>query len=190
MKTESGTVMDDWQQDSDDGDLLPADSVALLSDDSLTLLYEHIRHIARRFRSEGFYSDSLAATDLAHEALVKLLGSMRDHPFESERHVLNMAAKAMHRLLIDRLRRRELRAAAVEEVRRNLADLTAHAASEPDVLHAFADQVEALERCRPRSADVVRYRFFFRMTFAEIAEQLDSSVATGSGPQISGAALR
>ncbi len=170
--------MDDWQQHSDDTAQLTADPVALLSDDSVTLLYGHIRHIARRFRSEGFYSDSLAATDLAHEALTKLLGGMRDYPFESEEHVLNMAAKAMHRLLIDRLRRRELRAAALEEVRRNMTDLTARAASEPGVLHAFADHVEQLERRRPRSANVVRYRFFFRMTLAEIAEQLDSSVST------------
>ncbi len=84
----------------------------------------------------------------------------------------------MHRPLIDRLRRRELREAALEEIRRYLAELTAHAASEPDVLHAFADQVEALERRRPRSAEVVRYRFFFSMTLEEVAKQTDCSVAT------------
>ena len=143
----------------------------------MAFLYEHIRHIARRFRGKGFYSDSLAATELAHEALAKLLGDMRDYPFASERHVLNMAAKAMHRPMVDRLRRRTLRAAALKEIRRNAADLTAHAARETELQRSFIDHVEQLERRRPRSAEVVRYRFFLGMTLAEVAQQLDSSVS-------------
>lgn len=172
--------MDDSQQA--DGGPAPvdteSDSVSLLSDAAVTLLYDHIRDIAGRFRSEGFFSDSLAATDLAHEALAKILGDMRDHPFESERHVLNMAARAMHRLLVDRLRRRSLRAAALEEIGRRTADLIGRTSGEADLVMIFTDQVEALERRRPRSADVVRYRFFFSMTLAEVAQQLDCSVAT------------
>ena len=172
--------MDDSQQA--DGAPAPggteSDAMSHLSDASVTLLYDHIRDIARRFLSEGFYSDSLAATDLAHEALAKILGDMRDHPFESERHVLNMAARAMHRLLIDRLRRRSLRAAALEEIGRRTADLNVQATREADWAVTFADQVEALERRRPRSAEVVRYRFFFSMTLEEVAKQTDCSVAT------------
>lgn len=164
------------------GDQAPVDNergaVTLLSDASVILLYDHIREIARRFLGNGFHSDSLSATELAHEALSKILGDMQDYPFESDRHVLNMAARAMHRLLVDRLRRRSLRAAALEEIGRRTADLIGRTSGEADLVMIFTDQVEALERRRPRSADVVRYRFFFSMTLAEVAQQLDCSVAT------------
>lgn len=153
------------------------DAVALLDDSSVSLLYEQVRHIARRFRRKGFYSDSLAATDLAHEAFAKILGDMPDLPFESERHLLNMAAKAMHRLLIDRLRRRTLRKAALEEIAAQTDRLGKNAANTIDLRLDFAEKLDALEQRRPRAAEAVRYKFFFGMTLEEIAEKLECSVS-------------
>ena len=150
--------------------------VALLDDSSVSLLYEQVRHIAKRFRKTGFLSDSLAATDLAHEAFAKILSDMPDLPFESDRHLLNMAAKAMHRLLIDRLRRRTLRKAALAEIAAQTARLGSNAAREIDVQLDFAEKLTALQQRRPRAAEAVQFRFFFSMTLQEIAEQLECSV--------------
>lgn len=157
-----------------------ADAVVQLDDDSISLLYEQVRHIARRFLAKGFHSDSLAATDLAHEAFAKILGDMREYPFESDRHVLNMASKVMHRLLIDRLRRRTLRTAALEEIARQTASL-GNAANDPALRLAFAEQLDMLEQRRPLAAEVLRYRFFLRMTLQEIADKLDCSVGKVHG---------
>lgn len=158
-----------------------ADAVLQLDDDSITLLYEQVRHIARRFLAKGFHSDSLAATELAHEAFAKILGDMRAYPFESDRHVLNMASKVMHRLLIDRLRRRTLRTAALEEIARQTASLGKNAAKAPSLRLAFAEQLDMLEQRRPLAAEVLRYRFFLRMTLQEIADKLDCSVGKVHG---------
>ena len=113
---------------------------------------------------------------MAHEAFAKILSDMPDLPFESDRHLLNMAAKAMHRLLIDRLRRRTLRKAALAEIAAQTARLGSNAAREIDVQLDFAEKLTALQQRRPRAAEAVQFRFFFSMTLQEIAEQLECSV--------------
>lgn len=151
--------------------------VALLDDSSVLLLYKQVRYIARRFKRDRFYADSLATTDLAHETFARILGRSPELAFESERHFLRTAAKAMHRLLIDRLRRRTLRKAALEEIAGLTALLGRHADDQIDLRLDFKEQLEALEQRRPRAAEAVRYRFFFGMTLQEIADQLECSVS-------------
>jgi DNA-directed RNA polymerase specialized sigma24 family protein len=94
------------------------------------VLYEQVRHIAGRLRTHGFYSDSLSPTDLAHEAMAKILGTANPQPCASERHFLNLASLAMHQLLVDRLRRRQLRGPALEEIARKTVGLWENAAAE------------------------------------------------------------
>lgn len=151
--------------------------VGLLDDNSVLLLYQQVRYIARRSKRDRFYADSLATTDLAHETFARILGRSPDLAFESERHFLRTAAKVMHRLLIDRLRRRTLRKAALEEIAGLTALLGRHADDQIDLRLDFAEQLEALEQRRPCAAEAVRYRFFFSMTLQEIADQLECSVS-------------
>ncbi len=150
-------------------------SFSQLDDASVSLLYEQVRAIAHRLRSERFYSESLGATDLAHETLARMLGQV-DAQFTSRRHMLDVAAKVMHRLLIDRLRRRAIRQVALEEVRRQQRLLGAVVESE--LITGFSEEMQRLEQRRPQAAAVLRYRYFFLMTLNEVAEVLDCSVAT------------
>lgn len=151
------------------------DMVVRLDDDSIGALYEHIREIARRFRSTGFYSDSIGATDLAHESLARMLGGMEDATFASPRHLLNTASKVMYRLLVDRLRRRKLRAGALDEIARQ--QMALGSTVEADTMAAFADELNRLDQRRPQAAEVLRYRFFFRMTLDEMAKEMDCTVS-------------
>lgn len=150
-------------------------ALAQFDDDSICILYEQVRHIAGRLRKTGFYSDSLSPTDLAHEALAKILGGSSAEPFASERHFLNLASLAMYQLLVDRLRRRQLRGPALEEIARKTVGLWENATAETEQLLIFANLLESLAARRPLAAEVVRYRFFFRMTLAEIAEKIGVS---------------
>jgi len=150
-------------------------ALADFDDDTICVLYEQVRHIAGRLRTHGFYSDSLSPTDLAHEAMAKILGTANPQPCASERHFLNLASLAMHQLLVDRLRRRQLRGPALEEIARKTVGLWENAAAEAEQLHAFVEELEHLAVRRPLAAEVMRYRFFFRMTLAEIAEQTGQS---------------
>lgn len=149
--------------------------VVRLDDASVSLLYDQIREIAHRFCRNGFYSDSINGTDLAHESLARMLGGMADTRFASQRHLLNTAGKVMHRLLVDRLRRRKLRAAALEEI----ACQTGALGGTPDdyTMVDFADELDRLEERRPRAAEVLRYRFFFGMTLDQMAHEMDCTVS-------------
>lgn len=142
-----------------------------LDDDALSLLYQQIHEIARRFRSTGFFSDSIGATDLAHDSLARMLERLSGKTFDSPQHLLNTASQVMHRLLIDRLRRRKLRSAALSELGNAATDLGI-ANLEDDALAAFADELDLLDQRRPRAAEVLRYRVFFRMTLDEIAREM------------------
>ena len=88
-----------------------------LDDDSVCVLYRQLRTAAAMLRSNAYLSDSIRSTELVHEAFAKMLGRP-EAVFESERHLLNTASLVMKSLLIDRLRRRKLRAGAVAEIAR------------------------------------------------------------------------
>jgi RNA polymerase sigma factor (TIGR02999 family) len=151
-------------------------AVELLDDESIAALYEHVRHIARRIISKGFDSDSLATTDVSHEAFAKILGDMGEVRFESERHLLNTAATVMRRLLIDRLRRRTLRKPALDELARQMRTLGKHGLAKVESERAFTEQLDQLQERRPRAAEVMRFRVYFQMTLQEIADTLGCSV--------------
>jgi len=147
--------------------------LADLDDDALAVLYEQVKAVARRFRTKGFYSDSLVTTDLAHESLLKAFGRMLEQPFESHEHLLNTISKVMYRLLCERLRRRKARDKRMPKV--PLLDHDARTTSDTDWLLDFTEHLEVLEQRRNRAAEVLRLRAFFRMSLPEIATTLGCS---------------
>jgi RNA polymerase sigma factor (TIGR02999 family) len=149
-----------------------------LDDDSVCVFYEQLRTAAAMLRSNAFHSDSIRSTELVHEAFAKMLGRP-DAVFDSERHLLNTASLVMKSLLIDRLRRRKLRAGATAEIARLQLVRDAHAVpGRPDAVVEFHEHLQLLEQRRPLAAEVFRYRFFFEMTQREIASIVARSVPT------------
>ncbi len=149
-----------------------------LDDDSVCVLYRQLRTAAAMLRSNAYLSDSIRSTELVHEAFAKMLGRP-EAVFESERHLLNTASLVMKSLLIDRLRRRKLRAGATAEIARLQLVRDAHAVpGRPDAVVEFHEHLQLLEQRRPLAAEVFRYRFFFEMTQREIASIVARSVPT------------
>ena len=149
----------------------------VLDDASLSLAYEQIRLIARRYRACGVRSDSVGTTDVAHDTLARMLERLAGVPFQSEQHLINTASQVMYRLLVDRLRRRKLRAEALKEIREAAADLGL-ISRQDDAIEAFVDELSVLDQRRPRAAEVLRYRCFFRMTLEEIATETGWSLSS------------
>lgn len=149
----------------------------VLDDASLSLAYEQIRLIARRYRASGLHADSVGTTDVAHDSLARMLERLAGVPFHSEQHLINTASQVMYRLLVDRLRRRKLRAAALKEIGEAAADLGL-ISRQDDAAAAFVDELSLLDQRRPRAAEVLRYRCFFRMTLDEIATETGWSMST------------
>ena len=156
------------------------------SEDLLNIVYAELRALAaarmRRERSDH----SLQATDLVHDAFLRLQHGGHSQ-WAGPGHFFAAAAEAMRRILIEHAR-------AKGRVKRGggplgrpaerltltiagVADLAA-ADADPDAVLALEDAIAALEQQDPRLAQVVRLRFYAGLSVEETAEALETSTRT------------
>jgi RNA polymerase sigma factor (TIGR02999 family) len=146
-------------------------------DDLLPLVYRELKAMAaRRLRRER--SDhTMQATDLVHEAFLRLVGQ-HNASWNDRAHFFAIAAQAMRRVLVDHARRTgaEKRISPSQKVP---LDAAPPLSSEPDVSVLEVDQaLERLTAVDERQARVVELRFFGGLTVAETAEVMSISEAT------------
>lgn len=152
-----------------------------LADELLPLVYQELRGIARRERRRLSGGETLATTALVNEAYVRLSANP---PFASRGDFLRIAATAMRRILVDRVRAQMaakrgggVAAVALEDV----ADVANAADFRVEDAQMVADVHEALERLgamNPKLVQVVECRFFAGYSETETAEALDLSLRT------------
>lgn len=143
----------------------------------LGLVYEELRRLASSRMAREEPGQTLQATELVHEAWLRLVGG-KAPKFENRAHFFSAAAEAMRRILIDRARRKltQRHGGGCEWV--GLEDL--------DLAEPRADQqmldvhevLDSLAKDHPMQAEVVKLRYFVGMTNEETAQALDISVAT------------
>jgi len=143
----------------------------------LELVYEELRRLATSKMAREAPGHTLQATELVHEAWLRLVGA-QNSKFENRAHFFSAAAEAMRRILIDRARRKltERHGGAYERVDLDGEELVAPGADQEllavhDVLDKFAQEY-------PTQAQVVKLRYFVGMTNEETAKVLDISVST------------
>ncbi|MDF1729770.1 MAG: ECF-type sigma factor, partial [Sulfitobacter sp.] len=122
---------------------------------------------------------SLLATELVHEAYLRLVGS-EDLAWESRGHFFGAAAEAMRRILIDRARAKGTgkRGASWKRIALDPAGL-----SFDEVPPELLDLDEALRRFEAldkTKAELVKLRFFTGLSMAQAAEILGISTATAT----------
>jgi RNA polymerase sigma factor (TIGR02999 family) len=145
----------------------------------LPRVYDELRRIARsRLRRERV-GHTLAATDLVHEAFMKLA------PFEridwrSRAHFFAIASRAMRNVLVDHAVRRGAAKRGAGAPMVPIADADATTEQPLDDLIALSEALERLERLDARQAQVVECRFFGGLSLEETAEALNTSAATVS----------
>ena len=147
----------------------------------LDAVYDELRKIASaKLRSE-LPGQTLQATELVHEAWVRLVdnaGEMSGE-WQNRRHFFGAAAEAMRRILIERARsKKRLKRGGPNAQRQALTDV-AHVPQpvEDEVLDLHA-ALEYFEQEDPLRAQVVKLKFFAGLTTSEIAEITELSVAT------------
>jgi RNA polymerase sigma factor (TIGR02999 family) len=145
----------------------------------LPRVYGELRRIARiRLRRERS-GHTLAATDLVHEAYLKLLPVERVD-WRSRAHFFAIASRAMRNVLVDHAVRRGAakRGAGVAVLAIDEHDA---ATEQPlDDLIALSEALTRLEQLDARQAQVVECRFFGGLSLDETAEALNTSAATVS----------
>jgi RNA polymerase sigma factor (TIGR02999 family) len=161
-----------------------SDGDANALDALLPLVYGELRRQAAGLLRGERAAATFEPTALVHDAFLRLAGS-DPIAWESRRHFLAVAARAMRRVLVDHARRRdsEKRGGDRARVGLTLADRVADGLggrAETRYLDILAVDraLERLERISARRARVVEMRFFAGLEDREIAQVLGVSLST------------
>jgi len=146
--------------------------------DLLPLVYKDLRSLAAARMAALGPGQTLQATDLVHEAYLRLTRS-GDVSWQGRAHFYGAAARAMREILADHLQRR----ASLKRgghYRRLDGDAVARLSSEGpgEGELAVEELLQEFERLHPRPAEVVTLTYFGGLTAPDIAEVLGLSSRT------------
>ena len=142
----------------------------------LPLVYDDLRRLARAHLAREAPGRTLQPTALVHEAWLRLCAG-GDPGFESRRHFVGAAARAMRRILVDSARRRARKTPGQSAGDPGVDELAA-AGTDTDAILDVDALLSEFEREDPRKAEIVHLKFFAGLAHAEIAEMLEISVPT------------
>ena len=145
----------------------------------LPLVYDELRKLAAQKLAQEAPGQTLQATDLVHEAYLRLVrpasGSRdpaEEQHWDGRGHFFAAAVEAMRRILINRARdrRRLKRGGGWRRLRLEHIDLSL--AEPPDELLVLNEALDKLAREDPACAELVKLRFFAGLTLDEAAKTL------------------
>jgi len=152
--------------------------------DRLTsLVYDHLRQLARQHLRKERADKRLDPTALVHEAYLRLLDA-RTLDWHDRGHFFAVSATIMRRILVDAARARATvkRGGDRQQVEHSgaidLDRLPAIDTERAAQICALDDALNDLARIEPRAAKVVELRFFGGLSVEEASESLGVSVQT------------
>jgi len=141
----------------------------------IPLVYQELRRLAAHYMQKERPDHSLQATELVHEAYLRLVG--RGLPeWQNRAHFFAVAAKVMRNLLVDHARARQRVKRGGGPVR--LDDVPEPAAFQSEELLAIEDALERLAGIDPRQGRIVELRYFGGLSIEEIATVMEISERT------------
>jgi RNA polymerase sigma factor (TIGR02999 family) len=155
------------------------------ADELLPLVYDELRRLAAQKLAQEKPGQTLDATELVHEAYLRLVeggkdGASRasDPVWANRRHYFAAAAESMRRILVENARRkgREKHGGSRQ---REYADLDALSDSgSPEEILVLHGALEQFALHDPLKAKLVELRFFGGLTLEQAATCLDVSLST------------
>jgi RNA polymerase sigma factor (TIGR02999 family) len=143
----------------------------------LPLVYDELRALAAQKLAGERAGHTLQATDLVHEAYMRLVGA-EDPGWNGRGHFLAAAAEAMRRVLINRARDRGRLKRGGDRRRVDLENLCDPFEAPDEDLLDLDEALDRLAGAYPRPAELVKLRFFTGLTLAEAAAALGISTRT------------
>ncbi|MBB5209086.1 ECF-type sigma factor [Chiayiivirga flava] len=137
----------------------------------LPLIYADLRRLAASVLRGTPGHATLQTTALVHEALLRVLG-VRAADFESPAHLLNVAARMMRQILVDRARAAASQKRGGGWHRDEFTDMLELPIPDGTDLDALNEALTELESAHERMARVVELRYFVGLTVAEVAQTL------------------
>lgn len=150
------------------------------AEELLPLVYNELRALARARVASEPAGQTIQATELVHEAYLRLVGSPTSASWNSRGHFFGAAARAMRRILIDRARMRQAtkRGGDMEHIELRTDILST--AQRDDRLLQLDAALATFEDEDPAKARLVELRFFAGLSIPDVAEHLGISVATAN----------
>ncbi|VTR96207.1 rna polymerase sigma-70 ecf-like protein : RNA polymerase sigma-70 ECF-like protein OS=Rhodopirellula sallentina SM41 GN=RSSM_01735 PE=4 SV=1: Sigma70_ECF [Gemmata massiliana] len=142
--------------------------------DLLPLVYDELRKLAAVRIAQEPSGHTLHATELVHEAYLRLVGEQQ---FDGRGHFFAAAAEAMRRILVDHARTKHAEKRGSKWNRVELADWH-NVAQPPEQILAINDALDRLAATEPDKAKLVTMRFFGGATMPEAADALGVSLRT------------
>jgi RNA polymerase sigma factor (TIGR02999 family) len=144
----------------------------------VAVVHGELRHLAAGILRHERPDHTLQATDLVHEAYLRLT-TFRARPLDGRRHFYGAAAEAMRRILVDHARSRGRQKRGGPDAQRVPLELALNAPIDLQMDFEHLDQaLTALAALAPAKARVVELRFFGGLSIQETADVMDISPAT------------
>jgi RNA polymerase sigma factor (TIGR02999 family) len=146
-------------------------------DDLLSLVYDHLRHVARSQLARGWPSSTFTPTALVHEVYIQLADET-GVAWQDRSHFFAICARAMRRVLVDHARHHGAQKRTGGRRRLVLDDVDLGVDAQAELIVAVDEALTSLARLNPRFSRVVECRYFAGLTEDETAAALDTSVRT------------
>lgn len=142
------------------------------------LVYDHLRRIAQRRIADEREGFSLQATELVHEALIKMVPALEKRDWQDRAHFYHAAAEAMRRILIDHARAKKAGKRGGGDVEFVPINLIEVAAEDSEKILALDEAISRLNEIDATLGHIVRLRFFAGLTIEETGKVLGISART------------
>lgn len=142
-------------------------------------LFYHVHEELRRVARSKLFSQrvaSLQSTDLVNDAYCRL-AAREKLSATNRKHFFYLLGRAMHDVLIDHIRAESAQKRGGDRQRQPLVEVTVDQNSATFNLFDLTDALEALSARDADAARVVQLRYYGGMTLAEIADEMNQSVA-------------
>jgi RNA polymerase sigma factor (TIGR02999 family) len=145
-------------------------------DQLLPLVYDELRRLAGWCLSAERPEHTLRATELVHEAYLRLVGA--DIDWQDRAHFYAVAARVIRRILVDHANSRNRRKRGGDMERVPLDESVVIGAAAPEIIVSLDDALRRLAVVDSRKSDIVECLYFGGMTYEETAAALNISAAT------------
>ena len=141
----------------------------------LPLVYRELRRLAQQRLAREKPGQTLQATALVHEAYLRLVEGEEARLWNSRGHFFAAAAEAMRRILVENARRKRTEKHGGLLERQDLDDIDTAAPALSQDLLALDEALAKLELEEPVKAQLVKLRYFGRLSEDEAASVLGIS---------------
>ena len=141
----------------------------------LPLVYDELRKLAAQKLAHEAPGQTLQATELVHEAYLRLVGDGTEPRWNSRGHFFAAAAEAMRRILVEAARRKNSLKRGGRRERVNLDEVVTRPSGDPGDVLAVDEVLDQLAHADPQAAQLVKLRFFSGLTGDQAAEALGIS---------------